>query len=71
MSWLEVKDFSVAPTIRTATTEDLAPWEPGHETYPSYYNEQVQKVIKNAISWCAPTENTYPTYGHYQAREDV
>ena len=46
-------------------------FQPGHETYPSYYNEQVQKVIKNAISWCAPTENTYPTYGHYQAREDV
>lgn len=46
-------------------------FQPGHETYPSYYNEQVQKVIKNAIRWCAPTENTYPTYGHYQAREDV
>ena len=44
-------------------------FQPGHETYPSYYNEKVQRVIKNAIRWCAPTENNYPTYGHYQARE--
>ncbi|HPR80607.1 MAG TPA: ThuA domain-containing protein [Enterococcus sp.] len=44
-------------------------FQPGHETYPSYYNEKVQRVIKNGIHWCAPTENNYPTYGHYQARE--
>ena len=46
-------------------------FQPGHETFPSYYNEKVQKVIKNAARWCAPTENTYPTYGHYQANEEV
>lgn len=44
-------------------------FQPGHETYPSYYNEKVQRVIKNGVRWCAPTENSYPTYGHYQARE--
>ncbi len=44
-------------------------FQPGHETYPSYYNDKVQRVIKNAIRWCEPTENTYPTYGHYEARE--
>jgi trehalose utilization protein len=30
-------------------------FQPGHETYPSYYNENVQKVIKNAVRWCKPT----------------
>lgn len=44
-------------------------FQPGHETYPSYYNDKVQRVIKNAIRWCEPTENTYLTYGHYEARE--
>ncbi|MCM3697849.1 ThuA domain-containing protein [Paenibacillus macerans] len=44
-------------------------FQPGHETYPSYYNEKVQKVIKNGIRWCAPTQNLYPAYGHYEARE--
>lgn len=26
-------------------------FQPGHETYPTYYNEEILKVIKNAIYW--------------------
>ncbi len=29
-------------------------FRPGHESYPTYYNENVQKIIKNAIRWAAP-----------------
>lgn len=28
--------------------------KPGHETFPIYYNENVQKLIRNAVDWCAP-----------------
>ena len=28
-------------------------FQPGHEAYPTYYNENVQKVIKNAVRWSA------------------
>ncbi|MGM0181175.1 hypothetical protein IGK74_000061 [Enterococcus sp. AZ150] len=45
-------------------------FQPGHETYPSYYNAQVQRVIKNAIYWAAPTDSVYPTYGHHHALEN-
>lgn len=31
-------------------------FQPGHEEYPTYYNENVQKIIKNAIHWAAPFE---------------
>lgn len=44
-------------------------FQPGHETYPSYYNKDVQRVIKNGIHWCAPTENHYPSYGHFERLE--
>ncbi|MDH6363441.1 trehalose utilization protein [Enterococcus sp. PF1-24] len=44
-------------------------FQPGHETYPSYYDENVQKIIKNAVKWCAPTKASYPKYGHFQALE--
>lgn len=44
-------------------------FQPGHETYPSYYNKNVQMVIKNAVNWCAPTSNGLPVYGHYEARQ--
>lgn len=31
-------------------------FRPGHETYPIYYQPEVQKVITNAIKWAAPTQ---------------
>ena len=29
-------------------------FRPGHETYPTYFNAEVQKVIGNAVRWAAP-----------------
>ena len=29
-------------------------FRPGHETYPIFYNENVQKVIANAVRWARP-----------------
>lgn len=41
-------------------------FQPGHETYPSYYHPEVQQVIKNAVVWANPTPNAYPKYGNHQ-----
>ncbi len=30
-------------------------FRPGHETYPTYYQAEVQKVITNAVHWARPT----------------
>ena len=30
-------------------------FQPGHETFPTYYNEDIQRVIKNAVLWAKPT----------------
>lgn len=27
-------------------------FQPGHESYPTYYNPKVQRVIMNAVEWC-------------------
>lgn len=29
-------------------------FRPGHETYPIYHNEQIQKVITNSVQWAKP-----------------
>lgn len=29
-------------------------FQPGHETFPIYYDEQILKIIKNAIYWAKP-----------------
>ena len=34
-------------------------FRPGHETFPIYYDANVQKVIANAVRWAAPTGATY------------
>lgn len=30
-------------------------FRPGHETYPIYYHAQIQRVLKNAVRWAAPS----------------
>ncbi|MFC7681875.1 ThuA domain-containing protein [Paenibacillus sp. GCM10028914] len=42
-------------------------FRPGHETYPTYYNPEILKVISNGIRWAAL--NSYaikPVYGNSQ-----
>jgi len=29
-------------------------FQPGHETHPTYHNENVQRIIKNAVNWAKP-----------------
>ena len=29
-------------------------FQPGHETYPTYYNKDIQTVIRNAVYWALP-----------------
>lgn len=31
-------------------------FQPGHETFPTFYNENIVKVIKNAVKWAAPVK---------------
>jgi trehalose utilization protein len=39
-------------------------FQPGHETYPTYYNADVLRVIANAVRWAAPVASATPTRGH-------
>ncbi len=39
-------------------------FRPGHETFPSFYNANVLRVIENAVRWAAPTWPSKPVeYG--------
>ncbi|WP_028549982.1 ThuA domain-containing protein [Paenibacillus sp. UNC451MF] len=46
-------------------------FRPGHETYPTYYNEQVRRVIRNAAQWVAPSTREYPVYGNHKPLEPI
>lgn len=51
-------------------------FRPGHETYPIYYNEEIIKVIDNAIHWARPQGqwldvDQAPNVPTEQAREKI
>ncbi|MEA2510834.1 MAG: hypothetical protein QOG89_406 [Thermomicrobiales bacterium] len=37
-------------------------FRPGHETYPTYHNDDVLKVIANGIRWANPVDRPRPKY---------
>lgn len=44
-------------------------FRPGHETYPTYHNPDVLKVIENGVRWCAPAGPVRPyRYGNYKGQ---
>jgi trehalose utilization protein len=46
-------------------------FRPGHETYPTYYNKDVQRVITNAVKWAEPTKLPKPVYGNAKELEVI
>ncbi|MBU8880155.1 ThuA domain-containing protein [Bacillus sp. FJAT-29790] len=46
-------------------------FRPGHETYPTYYNEEIQRVIVNAVKWAKPTKLPKPVYGNAKPLEEI
>ncbi|GLV12750.1 trehalose utilization protein ThuA [Alicyclobacillus hesperidum] len=44
-------------------------FRPGHETYPTYHDPNVVRVIQNAVLWARPVAGPRPTYGHAPSLE--
>jgi trehalose utilization protein len=38
-------------------------FRPGHETFPIFYQQEIQTVITNAVAWAAPAGGPVPTFG--------
>lgn len=46
-------------------------FRPGHETFPTYHNQEVQTVIRNAVQWLSPVNSAKPVYGNAQPLEQL
>lgn len=46
-------------------------FRPGHETYPTYYHHDIQKVIINAVKWLNPIHRVRPVYGNVPTLESI
>ena len=47
-------------------------FRPGHETYPIYHDEAIQRVLANAVEWAAPSEDRATSSGgNTEPREPI
>lgn len=69
VSWFEGGEVFRSGCCYTRGAGKIFYFRPGHETYPTYYNPQVRKVISNAVKWAAPVKRDYPRYGNAQPLE--
>jgi trehalose utilization protein len=46
-------------------------FRPGHETYPTYHNKQIQQVIRNGVKWVANAQTPTPVYGNAKPIEEI
>jgi len=46
-------------------------FRPGHETYPTYFDPTVRRVIANAALWAGEPSGTAPTFGNRQPLEPL
>ncbi|MGI6634887.1 MAG: ThuA domain-containing protein [Christensenellales bacterium] len=44
-------------------------FQPGHETYPTYYDENIRRILRNAAHWAAPNGNPPMVYGKHEPFE--
>jgi trehalose utilization protein len=46
-------------------------FRPGHESYPTYYDPTIQRVIINGVRWAAPGDGPRPIYDNQQPLEQL
>ncbi|WP_216827696.1 ThuA domain-containing protein [Alkalihalobacterium elongatum] len=71
MSWFEGGEVFRSGCTYQRGNGKIFYFRPGHETYPTYYNKEIQRVIKNAVEWTAPTKRKRPVYGNAKPLEEI
>ena len=70
-SWFEGGEVFRSGCCYTRGEGRIFYFRPGHETYPVYHNEDVQRVIRNAVDWASPRDRATMTYGNADPLESI
>ena len=54
MGWYEGGELFRSGCCYTRGNGKIFYFQPGHEAYPTYYDKNVQQIIKNAVYWATP-----------------
>jgi trehalose utilization protein len=64
VSWFEGGDVFRSGCCFFRGAGKIFYFRPGHETYPTYYRDDIRRVIANAVRWAAPVARTPRTFGN-------
>ncbi len=71
MSWFEGGEVFRSGCTYQRGNGKIFYFRPGHETYPTYHNDEIQRVIKNAVNWAKPADRSRPVYGNAKPLETI
>ena len=71
VSWFEGGEVFRSGCVYYRGQGKIFYFRPGHETFPTYYHEDVQKVIKNAGIWARPSTRSRSNYGNAKPLETL
>ncbi|MDQ0220482.1 trehalose utilization protein ThuA [Peribacillus cavernae] len=71
VSWFEGGEVFRSGCTYTRGNGKVFYFRPGHETFPTYYNADIQRVIANAVNWAKPVERNRPVYGNAKSLEKI
>jgi trehalose utilization protein len=67
VSWFKGGEIFRSGCCYTRGRGKIFYFRPGHESYPTYYNPEIRRVIANAARWAAPTAGPKPVFGNFKA----
>ncbi|MDI4647267.1 ThuA domain-containing protein [Cohnella hashimotonis] len=71
VSWFEGGEVFRSGCAYSRGNGKIFYFRPGHETYPTYYDEHVLRVIANAVRWTADERGAAPRFGNVQPLETI
>ena len=69
LSWFSGGELFRSGCCYTRGRGKIFYFRPGHESYPTYFNPDVRRVIANAARWVAPSQGPRPVFGNVRPRE--
>lgn len=71
VSWFEGGEVFRSGATFTRGRGKIFYFRPGHETYPTYHNKEIQQVIKNGVKWAENTNTPRHDYGNHKPLEEI
>lgn len=71
ISWFEGGEVFRSGCCYTRGKGKIFYFRPGHETFPVYHQDEIQRIIYNAVMWAKPVNGPKPTFGNVEPLENI